>query len=61
MTVETENEYTQVEEMVLAARVANALLLAGAMGLDMTKPTESQKVLRHLSLVEKYVRLDSND
>lgn len=45
----------------LSVRVNSALLLAQAMNLDMTNPTESQKVLRHLSLVEKYVRLDSDD
>lgn len=48
-------------ETALSVRVNNALLLAQAMGLDMTKPTEAKKVLRHLSLVERYVRSDGND
>jgi hypothetical protein len=45
----------------LSVRVNNALLLAQAMGLDMTDPQQAQKVLRHLSLVEQYVGSDSND
>lgn len=45
----------------LSVRVNSALLLAQAMGLNMTEPVDAQKVLRHLSLVEGYVRRDSGD
>jgi hypothetical protein len=48
-------------ENALSVRVNSALLLAQAMNLDMTNPTDAQKVLRHLSLVEKYVRSDTDE
>lgn len=48
------------QEVALALRVNNALLLAQAMNLDMTKPLEAAKVLRHLATVEKYVGNDAD-
>lgn len=45
----------------LSLRVNNALLLAQAMRLDMAEPLAAQRVLRHLSLVEQYVRSDTDD
>lgn len=49
-----------LRESVLAAKVTNALLVAQSLGLDMSEPHASQRVLRTLALVNKYVRTDTN-
>ena len=57
--VKEQNE--AVRQSALATRVTNALLLAKAMNLDITQPLEAQKVLRHLSRIERHVGSGSND
>lgn len=48
-------------DTTLNLRVNNALLLAQAMGLDLTNPVDAQKVMSYLRTVERYVRSDSGD
>lgn len=50
-----EEHNRKVEQATAASRVTNALLLAQALGMDLTKPLEAQKVMRNLSAVEGYV------
>lgn len=51
--LEVHNE--KVEGATAASRVTNALLLAQALGMDLTKPLEAQKVMRNLNAIEGYV------
>lgn len=59
MSIEEQNRL--IEESTVAQRVTNALLLGEALGVDVTKPLELQKVLRYLSVIENAVRRDLND
>lgn len=54
-------EQTEVlRQSVLATKATNALLVAQGLGVDMSEPHASQRVLRALALVNKYVRTDTN-
>lgn len=62
MTEQTETLRDKVIRLEDAdTRVTNALLLAQAMGLDMTDPIEARKVLRHLRSVEQWVTSDVDE
>ncbi|WP_157538621.1 MULTISPECIES: hypothetical protein [unclassified Nocardioides] len=38
----------KIDELIAAIKVTNALLLAQAMGLDITEPMDAAKVMRYL-------------
>ena len=54
-------QVTTAREGVKASRVTNALLLARAMNLDITKPRDAQRVLRHLRVITGQVESDVHD
>lgn len=54
-----EKQVAASDKAARAARVVSAVLLANALGLDITKPLEAQRVLRHLESVERYVSSDA--